>query len=178
MPDTSRLLVMPSDRPLGSMPPSQCEDGFTIYPWEILEAISELLLTADALILRLDSRSFALTLTTPKLQNRKRVWSLVQIIKEYLRLRPGEKRRDESADMSDANLQWDQVRGDIRQELGAGYCAGFGEGSRIFGEVQAFIPRTLFKTAFSVVQAGEADYVVGFRLICVGEDDKQLGYSA
>jgi hypothetical protein len=114
----------------------------------------------------------------PGLQNRRRIWSLIQIIKEYLRLRIDEKQRDESADMNDADLRWDQVGGDIRQELGAGDCAGFNEGSRIFNEVHAFIPKTLSKMAFSVVQAGEADYVVGFRLISVGEDDKQLGYSA
>ncbi|KAK3178681.1 hypothetical protein OEA41_000818 [Lepraria neglecta] len=45
-------------------------------------------------------------------------------------------------------------------------------------KVHAFIPKALSRMAFSVVRAGEADYVVGLRLISVGEDDKQLGYRA
>jgi hypothetical protein len=115
---------------------------------------------------------------TPGLQNRRRVWSLIQIIKEYLRLRIDETQRDAPADMNDADLQWNQVRGYVRKELGAGYCVGFYEGCRIFNKVRAFIPKTLSKIAFSVVQAGEADYVVGLRLISVGEDGIQLGYNA
>ena len=115
---------------------------------------------------------------TPGLQNRRRIWSLIQIIKEYLSLRINEKPRDLSADMNDTDLRWNQVGGDIKQALGAGYCKEFNDGCRIFDKVHAFIPKTLFKMALSVVQAGEADYIVGLRLISVEEDDKQLGYRA
>ncbi|KAI9866123.1 MAG: hypothetical protein M1813_001684 [Trichoglossum hirsutum] len=49
---------------------------------------------------------------------------------------------------------------------------------RQFRIVRTSVSRTLFKIAFSIVQAGEADYVVRLRLISIGEDDKLLGYSA
>ena len=114
----------------------------------------------------------------PGLQNRRRIWSLIQVIKEYLGLRLDEKQIDSLADMNDTDLRWNQVRGDISQEPGASYCAGNNQGSRIFNKVRTFIPKTLSKVAFSVVQAREADYVVGLRLITVGGDEKQLGYCA
>ena len=99
---------------------------------------------------------------------------MIQIIREYLGLHLDEKQIDALADMNDTELRWNQVRGDISQEPGAGYCAGISQGSRILKEVRTFIPKTLSKVAFSVVQAGEADYVVGLR----GGDEKQLGYCA
>lgn len=123
-------------------------------------------------------RHTSVTHAAPGLQNRRRIWSLIQIIEEYLRLCIEDKERYTSANISNNNLRWDRVGGDIRQELGAGYCAGFNEGSRIFDKVHAFIPKALSRMAFSVVRAGEADYVAGLRLISVGEDDKQLGYRA
>lgn len=64
VPDMSQLLVMPSDYPISSVPPSQCKDCFTLFPWEILEGIVDFLPTTDALVLRLASRSFAPVLTS------------------------------------------------------------------------------------------------------------------
>jgi hypothetical protein len=64
VPDISQLLDMPSDYPPGSIPSSQCKDCFTILPGEILEGITNLPQTTDALVLRLASRSFVPILTS------------------------------------------------------------------------------------------------------------------
>ena len=78
--------------------------------------------------------------------------------------------------MNSIDLRWHRVRGDVRQELGAGHCTVFNEGCRVFGKAYLFIPNALSKIAFSIIRSGEADYVVGMRLSGVEEEDRQLGY--
>jgi hypothetical protein len=113
---------------------------------------------------------------SPELQNRRRIWGLIQLIREYLGLRTNDDTLSVSADVSSADFKWTRVGGDIWQEPSTIFSPGFNEGCRIFHKVHVFIPKTLSKIAFSIIRAGEADYVVGLRLISVGGSDNQLGY--
>ncbi|MCJ1349887.1 hypothetical protein MMC31_008130, partial [Peltigera leucophlebia] len=110
------------------------------------------------------------------LLNRMRIWHLIRFIEKHLRLSLDDKLGGLSQEMNSTDLQWHRVRGDVRQELGAGLCTGFNEGCRVFGKSRAFIPNGLSRIAFSIIQSGKADYVVGMRLVSVGEEDRQLGY--
>lgn len=114
--------------------------------------------------------------SSPGLLNRMRIWQLIRLIEKHLRLRLDDKQRSVSEDMNRTDLQWHRVRGDVRQELGAGHCTGFNEGCRVFGKARAFIPKVLSKIAFSIIRSEEADYVVGMRLFSVEKEDRQLGY--
>jgi hypothetical protein len=46
--DISRLMAIPSDHPPSSIPPSQSEDCFMLFPWEILEGTADFLPSTDA----------------------------------------------------------------------------------------------------------------------------------
>ncbi|KAL9131737.1 MAG: hypothetical protein Q9217_000412 [Psora testacea] len=118
------------------------------------------------------------TTSVPGLQNRRRIWSLIQLLKEPLKLRVRDNSRALSADMSSIGLRWICVAGDIRQELGAGHCRGFTEGCRVLNEQYTPIPDSLSKLAFSIIGAGDTTYVVGLRLVSGQGIDICLGYIA
>ena len=114
--------------------------------------------------------------SSPGLLNRIRIWHLIRLIEKQLRLCLDDKQRGVSEDVNSTGLRWHRVRGDVRQELGAGRCTSFNEGCRVFGKACLFIPKALSKIAFSIIRSGEADYVVGMRLSSFEEEDRQLGY--
>ena len=114
--------------------------------------------------------------SSPGLLNRMRIWQLIRLIEKHFRLRLDDKQRSGCEDINWTDLQLHRVQGDVRQELGAGHCTAFNEGSQVFGKARAFIPKAISKTAFLIVRSEEADYVVGMRLFSVEDVDRQLGY--
>ena len=116
--------------------------------------------------------------SVPGLQNRWRIWSLIQLLREPLRLRMGDNLRVLSANMNSINLRWISIAGDVRQELGTGYYARFNEGCRVLYEQYTLVPDNLSKLAFSIIEASDGTYVVGLRLIYDPVMDICLGYIA
>ncbi|KAG4435231.1 hypothetical protein IFR05_009286 [Cadophora sp. M221] len=113
---------------------------------------------------------------TRGMQNRERVWKLIQRVPGILRLRWIELPVLPSPSSNPASLRWLEATGDLRPEERTGPYRGFNEGCRLFYEQQTSIPGLLSQIAFSVVQLGDAEYITGMRLIPSQGEVIQLGY--
>ncbi|KAI2601706.1 F-box domain-containing protein [Hypoxylon sp. NC1633] len=114
---------------------------------------------------------------TRGMNNRERVWKLIQRTKKTLSLQRDESRASATAGVT--NLKWREATGDLRPETRTGPLHGFDEGCRLFHEQQASIsPGQLSHMAFSVIQLGETIHIAGIRLILSQDQTIQLGYRA
>ncbi|KAH0538229.1 hypothetical protein FGG08_005148 [Glutinoglossum americanum] len=114
----------------------------------------------------------------PRLKNRKRVWGLIRALINLLHLRLGDALESSCKNLSADGLRWSEVAGDVKQEIGSGYCKGFNEGCRLFQKQCASIPSDLSRIAFSITAAGNIEYVTGMRFITSSNADIRLGYMA
>jgi hypothetical protein len=113
---------------------------------------------------------------TRGMQNRERVWKLIQRVREILHLRWIEPPILPSPSPNPASLRWLEATGDLRPEERIGPYHGFNEGCRLFYEQQTSIPSLLSQIVFSVIQLGDAEYIAGMRLIPSQGEVIQLGY--
>lgn len=113
----------------------------------------------------------------PGLQNRKRIWALIQSLSDVLNMRWHDSSETPRRDLSRAGLRWTEVAGDVRQEGPAG-CRRFDEGCRLFNKRNTSIPDLLSRIAVSITRIGNAGYVAGIRLIPSKGADICLGYRA
>jgi hypothetical protein len=105
------------------------------------------------------------------MQNRVRIWKLVQSIRAMLRLefiepassRPGG---------TPINGTWSEATGNLRP---GGLPGSFHEGCRRFYEQQT-TTSSLSSIGFSVIQLGDAEYITGLRLTYCRGEPVQLGY--
>jgi hypothetical protein len=110
----------------------------------------------------------------PGLQNRKKIWNLIQSLKDILRLRWN----SSCWSPSRASLRWREVAGDLRQEEVTGHYHRFDEGCRLFNKQCTSIPDLLSRIAFSIIRVGDVEYIAGIRLISNEGVDICLGYRA
>ncbi|KAI0423605.1 F-box domain-containing protein [Xylaria sp. FL1042] len=115
---------------------------------------------------------------TGGMQNRERIWKLIQRVKEILRLRWTKSIALSSAIPNQTNLRWLEASGDLRPEMDIGPYRGFNEGCRLFHEQCFSIPGLPCQIAFSIIQLGDAEYIAGIRLIPSQGEAIQLGYRA
>ncbi|KAF2970831.1 hypothetical protein GQX73_g2783 [Xylaria multiplex] len=114
---------------------------------------------------------------TEGINNRERVWKLIQRTQRTLSLQWDESYTSNIAHMT--NVKWREATGDLRPKTRVGPLHGFGEGCRLFHEQHAIIPpNRLSHIAFSVIQLGETIYIAGIRLILSQGQAIQLGYRA
>ena len=114
----------------------------------------------------------------PRLKNRKRVWGLIRVLTNLLRLRMDDALESSCTNLSADGLRWNEVAGDVKQATDSGYCERFNEGCRLFRKQCASIPSDLSRIAFSVARAGNDEYIAGMRLITSNDADIRLGYIA
>lgn len=112
----------------------------------------------------------------PGLKNRRRVWGLIRELIDLLRLCLDNALESSCINLSADGLRWSEVTGDVRQETSSGHCEGFNEGCRLFQKQCASIPSDLSRIAFSIISAGNIEYVVGMRFITSNDVDIRLGY--
>lgn len=117
------------------------------------------------------------------LQNRIRIWDLILSIKELLELHPEsvesrEIRTCQLQDNKDPDWQYKQVMGNIKEEQNENGFYNFFNGCRALCKARAVIPSSLSHIAFSIIQAGEVDYIAGLRLISTKDGDQQIGFWA
>ncbi|KAH9216177.1 hypothetical protein DL95DRAFT_498506 [Leptodontidium sp. 2 PMI_412] len=113
---------------------------------------------------------------TRGMQNRERVWKLIQLVRGTLSLRWIELPVLPSPSPNPASLRWLEATGDLWPVERTGPYHGFDEGCRLFREQQTSIPSSLSQIAFSVVQLGDAEYIAGMRLIPSQGEVMQVGY--
>ena len=113
---------------------------------------------------------------TGGMQNRERVWKLIQCIQGTLRLQWTGSPVLPSPSPNPANVRWLEATSDLRPEMYPGPYLGFNEGCRRFREQQTSIPISLSHVVFSVIQLGDAKYIAGMRLVSSQGEDIQLGY--
>ncbi|KUJ14064.1 F-box domain-containing protein [Mollisia scopiformis] len=113
---------------------------------------------------------------TRGMQNRERVWKLIQRVRGTLPLRWIEPSVLPSPSPIPASLRWLEATGDLRLEERTRPYHGFNEGCRLFYEQQTSIPTLLSQIAFSVIRLGDAEYITGMRLIPSQGEVIQLGY--
>ncbi|KAI9872224.1 MAG: hypothetical protein M1830_001894 [Pleopsidium flavum] len=111
-------------------------------------------------------------------QNRKRVWKLIQSLRDITCMRWNHSSELSRWDLSGAGLRWREVAGDLRQEKPAECYHGFDEGCRLFNKQCTSIPNFLSQIAFSIIRVGNAQYITGIRLIPSKGTDICLGYRA
>ena len=114
----------------------------------------------------------------PGLQNRKRVWNLIQSLANIIHVRWNHSSELSRWDLSTAGLRWKDIAGDLRQEESARRINGFDEGCRLFHKQCVFIPDLLSQIAFSIIRVGNTEYITGIRLIPSKGADIYLGYKA
>jgi hypothetical protein len=114
----------------------------------------------------------------PGLQNRKRIWNLIQSLTDILSLRWNNSSELSCWGLDRAGLGWREVTGDLRPEKSTKYYYGFNEGCRLFNKQCTSIPDLLSQIAFSIVRLGDADYITGIRLIPSKGADMCVGYRA
>lgn len=114
---------------------------------------------------------------SPKMKNCRRVWRLVEKVKELLCLEWAETVSRSIADVTNTN--WLRVAADIRPDnLQPPYHQRFDGGCRQLREKQVCVPPgQLSHLAFSLVWVGDATYITGIRLI-LRDGDIRLGYMA
>ncbi|EPE28689.1 Mannose-binding lectin [Glarea lozoyensis ATCC 20868] len=112
-----------------------------------------------------------------KLQNRRRIWKLVEQIRESLDFERTNLPLTFCSDPNLANMRWLEVTGDIRPEREEPYT-GFFEGCRLLYEQQTSIHPSLSEIEFSFVPLGSVSYVAGIRLLSSSCEAIQLGYRA
>lgn len=110
------------------------------------------------------------------IQNRERVWKLIQQVQRILCLQWNELSVLPSPRSNPESLKWLEATGDLRQETRTGPYHGFNEGSRLFHERQTSVPSPLDQIAFSVIQLGEVECIAGMRLIPKIGAAIELGY--
>ena len=112
----------------------------------------------------------------PGLKNRRRVWGLIPMLINMLRLCLSDASRYPRLNSSADGLRWIEVAADVRQQTGSSYCEGFNEGCRLFQRQCASIPSNLSRIAFSIIAASDVEYVTGLRFVAGDDTDVRLGY--
>lgn len=115
---------------------------------------------------------------TRGMQNRDRVWKLIQNVRVILRLRWTESPILLSPSPNPDSSRWLEATGDLRPEEDTGPYHNFNEGCRLFTEKQTSIPDLLSQIVFSVIRLGDTEYIAGMRFISSQGEAIQLGYWA
>ncbi|EFY97487.2 F-box domain-containing protein [Metarhizium robertsii ARSEF 23] len=113
------------------------------------------------------------------MQNRERVWKLIQQVWRTVCLRGNDLPvlpLARSNLVSPGWLHWSEATGDLDKQTSTEPGYGFGEGCRLFHELQTSLPSHLDQIAFSVIQLGDLEYIAGMRLIPKSGQEIQLGY--
>lgn len=120
----------------------------------------------------------AMHIAPPGLQNRKRVWNLIQSLTNILNLRLNDLLELCLWDPSQVHLRWREGAGDVREEKPAGTFHGFDKGCHLFNKKCVWIPDLLSQIAFSIIRLEDTEYIAGIRLIPSKGTDVCLGYRA
>ncbi|KAI1426684.1 F-box domain-containing protein [Xylaria sp. FL1777] len=114
---------------------------------------------------------------TEGMNNRKRVWKLIQRIQRVLSLRWEETSASDIAGIT--GLRWQEATGDLRPETPRWRLHHFDEGCRLFREQHTPTPLgKLSHIAFSIIKLSATIYITGIRLILNQGQAIQLGYRA
>ncbi|TPX26265.1 hypothetical protein DIZ76_011727 [Coccidioides immitis] len=106
------------------------------------------------------------------LSNRKRVWTLNQMLQEKLDLRWIEDPKLCHDDPGDVNWEWREVHGEMIEES----FREFSNGCRRFHRRWATLPPNVTKIGVSTIHDGRESYVTGMQVISEGSQPLQIGY--
>jgi hypothetical protein len=114
----------------------------------------------------------------PGLQNRKRVWGLINRLPKILRLQLADAAELPHFKSGDTDLRWMKVTGELISDEDPDWRQEFYEGCRLFDQQCVAVPEDLFRLAFSTIRVGDEEYLTGMRLISKNGSDTCLGYRA
>lgn len=112
---------------------------------------------------------------TPALRNRRRIWNLIQPLKDVLASRVDNLFPLPSLNLNRENLHWTEVSAYVNEEHHRIY-ESFKRGCRLFHRQQAPIPKLPFRITFFFVQVGYVEYLAGIQLISQNGKIISLGY--
>jgi len=110
------------------------------------------------------------------LQNRRRIWNLIEPLTNIISLRLAEGSTLSYIDQESTCLRLGIVTGDIQDDVSDRYPAMFNKGCRLFGTHATQMPKDLLKISFSICSIGNITYVTGIRLTTEKGLDIYLGF--
>lgn len=117
------------------------------------------------------------TLCSNGMKNRKRIWILIEHIRQVLSLQFSRPTLPPATPSDASSSVWSIASADLRTNTSVEPYHTFGEGCRMFHEIEISIPRALDHISFSTVLLGDSVYLTGMRLVTDDDKDVKIGYN-
>ncbi|EED24528.1 hypothetical protein TSTA_078830 [Talaromyces stipitatus ATCC 10500] len=113
---------------------------------------------------------------SPALRNRKRVWKLLEHLRDIVDLQWKENSQASISHVDIPGLKYRKITADVRLETPSDTRHYFDEGCRLLRQQNVTIPPQLSQVAVSTVQVGDIDYVSGMRFVSSEGTVTEFGY--